>query len=272
MFSETRKVFIACAFGAGIGSFVALEISAMFCWAGFLLGGLVGYLSYEWREVLNAIPRAYRTTTNFRFPQYYLKTIFCCIGQIFVLMSWIPTIVSLLCIHEPWKVFLHDCILCFTITGLLVSLFAVCGAIDVFIKFRKYPKNSVYEYKEELSSIKGVFYWAFPPMTICWHLPQGIIFLVKQLPAFTVWFFWGCVSVAKEWGSFCAKFFWNLFLQIHSEMRILCGVDAMLGACVGYFAGSAIVGALAGGVFGVFNYLIVTELCLKRLKLIPIKN
>ena len=55
-------------------------------------------------------------------------------------------------------------------------------------------------------------------------------------------------------------------------MRLLCGIDAMLGAGIGYLAGSAIIGALDGGLVGVFNYAIVTELCLKRFGYIPIQK
>ena len=38
-----------------------------------------------------------------------------------------------------------------------------------------------------------------------------------------------------------------------------CAVDAMIGAAVGFFAGSAIIGALVGGLFGVLNYEVVSK-------------
>lgn len=58
---------------------------------------------------------------------------------------------------------------------------------------------------------------------------------------------------------FLRRFTWQLFIRIHSQERLICGVDALLGAAVGYLAGSALVGALVGGVLGVINYELVTR-------------
>ena len=126
---------------------------------------------------------------------------------------------------------------------------------------------------ERARNFKEMTYLTFPPIMLFWHLPRGIVFVARRTPSFAVWFFNGCILVAKEWGSFWGKFFWKLFLMIHSEMRILCGVDAMIGAVIGYFAGSALMGALYGGIVGVFNFLVITELCLKRIwRVIPIQK
>ena len=46
----------------------------------------------------------------------------------------------------------------------------------------------------------------------------------------------------------------SLFVLIHSEVRVLCALDSAVGATIGYFAGNAFVGALAGGLLGVFHY------------------
>ena len=80
------------------------------------------------------------------------------------------------------------------------------------------------------------------------------------------------ILITKKPCLFLKRFCWELLLCIHSEMRLLCGIDAMIGTAIGYFAGSVIVGALAGGLFGVFNYAVITELCLKRLGYLPIKE
>mgnify|MGYP001615046653 FL=1 len=61
---ETRKVFVACALGAGIGSLIALEMSAGLWWVGLLVGGLTGYLAYDFKVVARAIPMAARVATH----------------------------------------------------------------------------------------------------------------------------------------------------------------------------------------------------------------
>ena len=60
----------------------------------------------------------------------------------------------------------------------------------------------------------------------------------------------------------------KLFIQIHSEMRLLCMTDAFLGAVVGFFAGSVLLGAISGGLLGLLNYEIVS---IRILKLNPRK-
>ena len=54
-----------------------------------------------------------------------------------------------------------------------------------------------------------------------------------------------------------------MFIRIHSDRRLISGVDALLGSAIGYFAGSAAVGALSGGILGIVNYAMITERWLK---------
>jgi len=245
MFSKTRKVFIACAFGAGIGSFVALEISAMFCWAGFLLGGFACAILYYWKNVFEAIPIAYRATANISFPKLYFNMI----GQIVIFLlnftTWFIAFMLIIIKEDPTQIILGMC------GGLLFVFFLL--SLMFYWEFKEQEWESI----STLKSLRGVNYYFCPPILFFWHLPRGIVFVVRRTPSYVVYFFY---------------YLWNLFLQIHLEPGVPCIVDALLGACVGYFAGSAIAGALIGGVFGVFNYLVVTEFCLKRLKLIPIKE
>lgn len=44
---KTAKIFTACAIGSFIGALVALELQPLWWWLGLVIGGLVGYLSYE---------------------------------------------------------------------------------------------------------------------------------------------------------------------------------------------------------------------------------
>ena len=51
------RIFLACFFGAFIGTLIAEELG-YFWILGALSGGLVGYLTYNIREVISAIPKA----------------------------------------------------------------------------------------------------------------------------------------------------------------------------------------------------------------------
>jgi hypothetical protein len=63
---NTAKVFLAGALGGFVGTMVALQVATRFWWLGLIVGGLVGYLSYEIREVLAVLREAWILTTSWR--------------------------------------------------------------------------------------------------------------------------------------------------------------------------------------------------------------
>ncbi|MBL7022080.1 hypothetical protein ISR92_02060 [Patescibacteria group bacterium] len=63
-----------------------------------------------------------------------------------------------------------------------------------------------------------------------------------------------------------AKLIRYIFVEIHSDIRLLCAVDAMIGAGIGYFYTNPIIGMIAGGILGVINYELVSK---RWLKLVP---
>ena len=66
MEKKRLKIFISCALGAGIGTIVALGVDQYFCWIGFFVGGLVGYLSYEFNTVIEASQKTWRKVTEWK--------------------------------------------------------------------------------------------------------------------------------------------------------------------------------------------------------------
>lgn len=263
--SQVVKVFLACAIGAGIGSFVALEVAEMFWWVGLFVGGFVGYVSYDWKEIIKAIPKAYRSSAN----RGFIKKSIECLCFSADCGFWMSIIVGGLCVFctEPQE---RGGVISFSLIISMCATAAISGFAVGFYIFL--INNRIGEDHVDYIDIKKVCFYTLPFLLVFWHLPRGITFIAKRIPKFSKWFVLGCISVAKEWGSFFGRFFWKLFLLIHCEMRILCGIDATIGAAVGYFAGSAIIGAVSGGIIGVFNYAVVTELCLKRLGYLPIKQ
>lgn len=262
---ESGKIFLACAIGAGIGSLVALEMIKPLWWIGLLVGGLVGYLSYEWRAVLQAIPAAYRAARGWKAPPRFFAGLgwgmLACLSTGF----WAALFGELLNMAQPpeQKMPQFGC----EVIGIFIALlsFIILGGFFTSMTLSEgYPKLSR---DHEINGYRWVACKIFPPFVLFWYLPRGVIWLGRRLPRAIVAFAYGCVGLAR----FLRRFGWELFLRVHSEKRLLCGVDAMLGAAVGYFAGSALIGALAGGCFGLVNYVFVTEHWLKRRGYLPVR-
>ena len=100
-----------------------------------------------------------------------------------------------------------------------------------------------------------ISYWDTNPVSVFfWHLPRGLFFgarwLISGIPE--------AIKVCIISVRFLKNFTMTLFRLIHSELRLLCAVDAAIGTAIGYFAGNLLAGAIAGGLLGVINYEIIT--------------
>lgn len=258
MQKESWKVFLACAFGAGIGSLVALQLSHWFWWLGLLVGGLTGYLSYEWKRVVQAVPQAFRTATSWRSPNhaivhgFWVGIIAWNIMFLLLLPFLIRTLIKPL---DPLTLSSTRQI------GALPWLILVPIAVAIICFFvPMLPDEFGRSYMEDVDwtkTLKRFAFNTFPLILLFWHLPRGLGRLVLLTPKLV---------------RFCKRFAWQMFIRIHSEKRLICGVDAMLGAAIGYMAHHAIIGALAGGIIGLINHAIVTERWLKPRGYITVKS
>jgi len=265
------KVFTACALGGGIGTLVALQANPLFWWVGLLVGGLVGYLTYDFKEVVKAVPRAGQMAVagvcshgvvdallNTWALFYFLTVMTLPIFTSFVLIFWLLAAID----GGP------------PLMSLTTALLACVGGGHWFA----YP-SFVYclfvgawqaRDREKPREIFDDFSWrTFNPFSVYfYYLPKAIWWMVKRVPKAS----WIAISASVmgiwEMTKLLGSFVIYLFLLIHSEMRLLCAADAALGAAVGYFSGNALIGALAGGVIGVLNFEIVSK---RLLKLVPVE-
>ena len=240
MENRTLKIFMSCALGAGIGALIALQLNHYFWWIGMLTGGLTGHLSYDFKRVLQAIPCAWNKAVKWR-PSELAKIIIRCFRfPITVIILWMITVIIILFLIIPAA--LTDIPMV-----MLIGIFAAVLGTFVPILVNE-ELLDVYSHRIALTH--------FNPISVCfWYLPQLIWLGLKML--YLIAF-----SMIRALG----RFGWEFFLLIHSEIRLLCGVDAAIGACVGYFAGSAIIGAVAGGIFGVINYEVISKRVLGIIK------
>lgn len=251
------KVFMACALGGGVGALVALQMWQPFWWVGMLVGGLVGYLAYGFDEVCRAVSLAWRETiewhsnpvdwSNWRkdfmsvFNFILNIAVGVCLSAIFIYAVWGTHSQSnnLLFIKFVGSfLFMGGCI------GLFVAAFSASDSA-----WRAVGTCSPYPTSTNVFR----FYFLIVPRAIV----KGVWLAVTRGPG---WIAKGVVVIAR--------FLWQVFLLIHSEMLLLCGLDSAIGAAIGYWLGNAGIGALAGGVFGLINFEIVSK---RWLKLIPAK-
>lgn len=241
------KVMVAVFAGALVGALVALQFNTHFWWVGLLAGGLVGYLAYDPVEVIRSIPTAWRTARRevwrcsghalaiyFRFLIRERRKVWH--GNL--LMIW-------LCI---WFLMVAACIMLFTpeeqhkmslqvILLFMVAITAVFG--QAFGSLLTIPDGDD----------NDTFYWMLkhfnPFRVIFYSLPRGLFF--------------GTILLIK----FSFKFTVTLFKLIHSDLRLLCGIDAAIGAAIGYLTINPLLGATIGAIWGLLNYWLISVKWLK---------
>jgi len=250
---------IACLLGAGLGTFIACSVNLKFFWAGILAGGLIGYLSYDFKEIYEACRSAFKKVfgwrPNWKNIQLIIKLSW---WFSFQLCSWLVPFVLIM------KYFPDvDGNRITAIIFLVIVLALACGIwLSIAILYEKVDDKKVY-YRERraliyMSSVVII------PTIIFYHIPitfsRGVVKTPQALRAIGQFFV------------LCGSFVKFVFVLIHSERRLLCGVDALIGALIGFlmfkFYGlnlpaSVGVGAASGGFIGFINYEIVSKRWLK---------
>ncbi|MDO8463594.1 MAG: hypothetical protein Q7S96_05015 [bacterium] len=247
---ESRKVFLASALGAGVGSLVALEVQVALWWIGIIAGGAVGYLSYEWRTVVATAPRAWRDAKAWRSPADF--------WVVFPLAMLIGTSMTALLIMGMVGMLAVSSVISGelswwttpmgTVDGAIRTM--VCGAILSSIFGLIIALDPVANRDHELRILrtptaKRMLWYVFPPIFLCYHLPK---FVLRE-----------CAAAVR----FLARFIRELSIRIFSERRLTCGVCVMLGAAAGHFFGFVLIGAFAGGIFGLATHELIARRVLR---------
>ena len=249
------KVFLACALGGGIGAFFALQMWSPLWWLGMIVGGFIGYLTYEFKEVIRAVPWAWRKATGWH-PNWERWKVF--LRLLPTTAIGLPAVVAL-----PISLFLLQgyahgnnvkvkeglvatLVLCFIIFCWLSLLFA---AMDTRRIIHGFTDLSVALQEHRRFNVFRVYFLV---------LPRAVAKGVWRSPR---WIARGAITIAR--------FLRYLFILVHSEVRLLCGLDAALGAAIGYYFGHSIVGAIAGGIIGVANFEVISK---RWLHLVPSRS
>lgn len=261
-----KRIALACFIGAVIGALLALQFNHYFWWAGILLGGVTGYLSYEFKVVMLAVKSVsgivWREMTQQEYnipaiPFDKIKTVGKLVAlMILVLASFCFVLVLALLVVASWAIVILFLNLFpedpgvlsktgFTLACLLPGLALVSYVCQVFHEERPDPSHvnsaMIKLAIKAFICLNGVAF-------LCFVIPRGLLWLIRRIPLAVNFLIW----VVKR-----------TLILIHSEIRLLCMTDAMLGAFVGYFCGNALVGGVVGAVLGVVNYKLVSVRWLK---------
>lgn len=251
---ERKKIVFACFFGGVVTTALWLTLPAgMIKLLAILAGFCTGYLSYEFREVLDGCATAWKMVTSWRpdreYWRWYPKAVLATVS----LMSAV--------IFPPYVMF-FVCIPAFRGANLLhiflgtSSFMLVMGILlaPAMIDF-----NPVRTEKDVSFFIRynfvHVYFWTIPVVLI----EYGWKF-TRQIPAGLY---------------FTGRFLFTIFKIIHSYKRVLCGVDGMIG---GWITGRYLIfpemslvqavamiitGGLIGAVLGIANWELVSVRLLK---------
>lgn len=255
---ETTKIGISCFLGAFIGSFIAIQIGTVGWPIGAIIGAFVAYLVYNLKEVVTAIPVAYRRTVNWR-PDHEFWSLwrlaFRCIFNLFVNMTVGSCFLITLGHVFFWTHTPFSNRIIIQTEGIIFLIGISFGVLTGLLFSGNLAKMALLDHGYHLQQLReypNVFRLYF------WILPRGIVMGF-------VWFVLGVpagIVIVLEYGmlffGIVMTFLIGLFRLVHSELRLLCAVDAALGTAIGYFTGNALIGAIAGGLLGVANYEIIT--------------
>lgn len=262
--SSNLKVFLAVALGSFVGALVALQANASFWWIGLPVGGLIGYLSYKPMTVARAVPIAAREAADLcgwtARALYSVKHVFGWALLTFVLLFFWCTLavfpIGFVAIDAVNQKLLFGSL----VVGFFGACFAVCGwGICGGSKDGQFTADL----RKTCRMLNPLIFFGIKlPCAIwkvIWSIPIVIIEVIIGSPRVAVVLFRALVL-------FPIRFVISLTRLIHTDERLLCGVDAAIGASIGYFTANALLGALIGGIFGVLNFEILSK---RVFKLVP---
>jgi hypothetical protein len=225
-----------------------------------LAGGLAGYLSYEFKQMCQAAPKAFKSVWDWKLNPtgswLFWKAICMYFLECFLAGFWTTIIFSAIAFAGGLSISIYNYSLVLLGGTIIIGLFFI-------LIFALLDKNW-----EKLRCLEGIEDSINDSMqTLKYGNPIYVIFFVGKFLLKNAWLF--IVFLPDIILKICnfivdiCKFLKRIFILIHSDMRVLCGLDSALGAAIGYYFGNAIIGALAGGVLGVFNYKIISQKVLR---------
>jgi hypothetical protein len=260
-----KSIVIACFTGATLGALLALQLG-YFWWVGVLVGGAAAYLSFRFREGIVAARRVWQSMTR-PGAAAALR------AGLWNMVRMTGAMVAMLCFGAAILIM---------IVGVAMSMAAGEGL--------GFSEQGQVRMAGEASS--GAQYWAVVAGGLLLAVVLAVLgvlltasdrkaaarnilscfLLTPPVLPFTLAIVIGSVllpyssKLAVRLAALGFQVSRQIFVLIHSELRVLCMTDAMIGAVAGYFCGNALIGGLIGAVCGWANYKLVSVRLLKIVK------
>ncbi len=285
---ETKKIAVACFVSGALCCFIALMVSPPYWWLATLAGIAGGYVGYEFREFLAAVPAAARTVLReggyaanrlkgrvkelrvwFREPHPFFYLFATLLG----LWMTVPTLIPGFFLNSAGEMIPPSVIVALAIVAFVLGVIA-CGVLTAPFLFlaligakarRCYWSPSDYWTDEEISAKARTGYRVVP--TTYKHIYLFMVVGLWRVFRFSVWVIpKGLVLGALSFAVLCGKVAVRVLRLIHSEKRVLCAVHGTLGGTLSYLTlgGSAsslpeqavvvLSGGLLGALFGVLAW------------------
>lgn len=277
---ETWSVALACGLGALIGTFAALEIADRFqygsyLWCiGALFGGIVAYITVDFRHFCTGVAAAYRNTIAWRPNRLYWRAWFAMWLGTSMMVATVATVLNAILISVSFLDHsARSATIQFTLSWTYFSYAILWPSISLtlglIISFTTVGRNHHIKtdeaYEVGLRRIRKEGYQAalyLNPVGIIFLTLYGIVWTITHSPQLIVKAATFVAPIALVLAGFVAR----VFVTVHSSRCTLCFVDATLGAAIGYTYGNVILGTVAGIIFGLINHELVA---VRWLKLAP---
>ncbi len=247
-----------------MGAVLALEWG-YFWWIGVLIGGAVAYFSFRFREGMVAVRRVWQSLARPKAAAWR--------AAIWNVARMAGAVMALLCFG-------------FSILIMIVGV-AMSLAVGEGLSYGGQGQSGI---SGEASiaawygiiaaaallvavglALFGVLLAANDRKAVCRTILSCLLLTPLVLP-FTLAFFIGSALLPRVGryvvglAAFVLRAARQLFVLIHSELRVLCMTGAMVGAVAGFCFGHALIGGLVGAVCGLADYKLVSERLLKVVK------
>ncbi len=253
---KNLQIFIAVSLGIMIGMIISYSVQPAFWWIGMIVGGTVGYLSYCFREVCQAVRKVGQAMIKPNFRNGLLMVI---VG--FVAIVWfvgafmVPGMLLIVFLLESFS---DDPVFLCMVFARLITIAWLIIAGGCGFQFMMDITGDAIDGSRWRYLWKSILF--LNPITLVTYWPIRVLCALAE-------------EIADNIGSALAwigKFTLAVLVEIHSQERLLCLLDAALGVAIGHFRfleqpDFILLGACAavGGLFGVAHYELISKRLLK---------
>jgi len=260
--NKILMVILSCAIGAGIGVLFAAQFG-IYWWLGVLLGGVAGYMIYDFKAIAKAIPIALSYVANDSFWKAFLRKI---VAPIKVMIG--KFCMGLLIYSGlAWSIYLvwisHSYLLPYgeTISNIIGGTGAVLGTMGMFSSISFFLSWKYRKSEEEFNKyVEDDNIFIDLGMLPLLHKTRNNLFLMVisclLSPVVSAPFL--LIGVAKL-TKLAVVFSWKLFKLVHSDIRLLVLIDSIVGGTTGHiYHNNILIGMLVGGISGLISYKLIS--------------